>query len=541
VTGWLGLALTAVLSMTVNAASPPPPGSLPEIELPEYIISGVERATNLGGVRLPSEAKATVETPEPQPAGRPALLMGAAWTPPLRPNLTTEPGKGRWNAGLSAGSFRHVGVNAGAAADVAQAPFGVDIAYDRPPRRIKAGQVQEATVAGAAALNLGKSVWLSPDLGFGWDEYQLAAGSVKDWRRQGNFRFGASITPINTEFGGLTGGVYVDRWALTDEVQGAYLKGEVSHFTSMKGGWLETILGYTAEPTSGTGSDLRLLKLGTQYRYRLAANLLGWGGVKLYSGASAEGDRAHGVMVNAGVEYRTPKDAVISLQFCPDAEILPLRNWTREFPTLPTNYRGYLVSDQYRIRLRVRMAEDTPWSTGFTLETFNRDWSIPHGSRQVNIVVIRTGWKLPGLGDESAVQVWAMGVSDENGITAFGYPTLWCSSFVGSADETPYLPPWSLGLMGRFDIGATTINSDITWQEGTPDSFIEDYEPPSRLVWNASLKRDLGGSWEAGLELDNILNRRYYDIPRYDKPPLAVSFSLKYCGDWKVVPWRAFY
>lgn len=241
-------------------------------------------------------------------------------------------------------------------------------------------------------------------------------------------------------------------------------------------------------------------------------------------------------MVNAGVEYRTPKDAVISLQFCPDAEILPMRNWIREFPTLSTNYRGYLVSDQYRVRLEVRMAEDTPWSSGFILETSVRDWAIPHESREVNIVVIRTGWKLPGLGDESAVQVWAMGVSDENGITAFGYPTLWRSSFVGSADETPYLPPWSLGLMGRFDIGATTINSDITWQEGTPDSFIEDYEPPSRLVWNASATRVVGRGWEVGVELDNILNRRYYDIPGYDKPPLAISFSLNYRGDWKVVP-----
>ena len=475
---------------------------------------------------MPSESRAEAIPPEPLPAGRPALLSGRAWTPPLRPSLT-QPGAESeliWSGGGYLGAFKAVGVHAGAAAERAPLPFGAEAGYEHPARRIKAGRTQRAVWNGASAFNVGKSVWLSPALGFQWDEVRLPEWMDQTWFSLHSYSLGISATPITVGRGCLSGGVYLDRWRLVDDNQGAYWRGRLDHSRAWKGGWLESSVDYTAEPTSGISTDLRLLKLGTNYRHRLRPNLYGWGGVKFYNGMDAGGDAARGGLLIAGMEFKVPTGAVISLESCPDARILPSRDWLKEFPNWLPWQPGFLLVDDYHFRLSLNMAEGSPWSSGFTLETLRRDLSIPRESRELNMVEIHTGVPLPGLGDEGGWQVWALGADD--GYAAYAGPVpAWAPSLTGRWEESPYLPRWSLGLIGMGSVAPYSFGSDITWQEGTSESF---YVPFSRVIWNAWMKRDVGRGWQAGLELDNLLNRRYYDIAEYDKPPLSVSFNLNY-------------
>jgi hypothetical protein len=184
---------------------------LPPIELPEYIIAGVEQATRITGARIPVGVSARIGVPAESPVSRPKLLTASVWTPPQQPALLLPLGEGSWRSYLGGSGFGKGEAGIELARARSSVSYGAAMGVLKPPNRSGAGAGLDRGIRGLIYGRVGRAGVLAPEIGFGRSSFtlnQAMGGGKRDWT---DAYLGFGFSPLSTGAGLLTAGSCLDR------------------------------------------------------------------------------------------------------------------------------------------------------------------------------------------------------------------------------------------------------------------------------------------------------------------------------------------
>jgi len=514
---------------------------LPPIELPEYIIAGVEQATRITGARIPVGVSARIGVPAESPVSRPKLLTASVWTPPQQPALLLPLGEGSWRSYLGGGGFGKGEAGIELARARSSVSYGAAMGVLKPPNRSGAGAGLDRGIRGLIYGRVGRAGVLAPEIGFGRSSFtlnQAMGGGKRDWT---DAYLGFGFSPLSTGAGLLTAGSCLDRWSLsgTGKIVAMRYQLDARHSLPLGSGCLESSVDAVAEPTEQGDDKLGLLQVVTMYRLRHhSINYLA--GFRLYTGAAAVGTPRRGATPVLGLEWRLAGESTVSLVGDPEPNLLSLRSLFRSAPMISDSSRGSILEEtghlrmgfttllSRRIRINLNLSHRSVRHYPFAVPTSVGDWEIEYRRLNLTGAEVQVDYAFDGgagIGLNANVRKAETKPPDGLAITSLG-------------DRAPQFSFASSALEGSVPAGRWMLASELQWESRAPVDFAGDWERPSRVVWNASVNRRLGSGWEFILGMNNILNSSYYDYPGFDQPPFTVSLKLEYHGGWSSPPWK---
>lgn len=298
----LSILLSLVLSARIAISAQP---SLPPIQMPEYVISGVEKATLTTGDRIPSRISAVESIPEMASQPRPEFGIPAGMTGPespvvLRPfargGLRAKATLGLPTSGSLDGLFVRESFPDGnyLRLDGEFGPFRSFRTLDHEISPV--GDVQRWELTGGLTREIGAETTIQPEADFRTRTlnrlfYQAADYNTRT-RRLSDLSLSLAMTPVRTGYGVLTG-----------RFQFAYssLSGDGSRnasYDQLRLGWqryvgsgiLEASLDGQAEAVSGDAQGHTFYALSSSYQWMVRSDVLLKIGLIGYGGHTSQWD-----------------------------------------------------------------------------------------------------------------------------------------------------------------------------------------------------------------------------------------------------------
>ncbi len=518
-----------VIFLTGWWMSPAEGAELPQIELPEYIIAGIERAARLEGRRLATEATADIAVPDLRAAERPGLAAGRIWMPPSRPSLQFEPGRGCWRARLTGGGFQLFGAGvemSGRRGEVSLAGRG---RFEHSPQRTEAGSGWQVGMDVTAARRAWGQMALAPHAGFSRTTFKLNTDSSEEDRSWSDLRLGLNAAPIYTPLGRLSSRLAYGWWDMSEggELDGSLVEFGLEQSAGVRDGTVEAALSLASGPVSDGEGDLGLAGFKAAYTCRPVPEINLRAGGYIYIGRSAEDHRREGGGLHFGIEHLPSFGGVATLAWRPQAELVFLRSLMKYWPMVQTSARGRIVEDVARLSLgyRRQLADRLNGRLDFGWrESRHVPFPVPDSAtvriESRRLRTLRTSAELEfTFGTGTTVALYA---STERARTDGN----------GSGDRAPQRPPATVGMKGGINLVGCRFESDLVWTSETPIDFDGNTERPARVVWNISSSRNVRRGLVLTAGMDNLLDEHYYDIPGYDAPPMTFYLRLKMGGVW---------
>lgn len=539
--------LYKVLSASVLVAGLASAEELPVIQLPEYIISGVEKATQPGGDRIATQASARIQIVSDGDTARPAFPAATVWTPPCGPALRNSPGPGGWSAEVGAGGFGlgEAAVSAAWRRDLWTLRAGGDLVS--PPRRAEAGTVVKAETWVDAVSRLGVNGLISSTMSLNRQEFRLHEGSAFRNRSLTDAEFSLATTPQPVGWGDLAGLFDFNHWKLNElrDITGSVPTLQLVHAAAGRGR-VESKLFAGGELTSVEPAKLRLVSLNIRYRYPVGAKSVLWGGTLLFHGSDTDRSRRRGAYPEVGWQWRWKPSAETWVQYAPQTVMITGLEHLKTYPMVEDTLLG-------------AVREDIGAAVAGARYYFHRGYAEVkverHNFRHQPFVVPDSAWPADGTARLRQVnrrtRIWAIDASagyalaDGSGIGAF---VTWQRAQTSNQDDpsapeplrgdrAPGMPEWQAGVKTAVTKWKFLAESDLLWTDRTPIDFNGDPARggrmrPARIVWNVSLGRSIHGGWSVRGRVDNLLNQRYYDFPAYEEPLSTVSVAVLWQGTW---------
>ena len=503
---------------------------LPRIELPAYIISGVEKATTLSGTRLPTTVESSLSIPGSVNSTRPKLTSIPVWQPPSKPSIIVKPAPGYLRASIRGGAFRLFGLNG----CLIHAEQGVTqrgtIAYLQTPHRIAAGFQSGWRVQFDEVRYLGENITIQPRINFTHREYTLLANSSDYKSIRSDLALNLFVQSFQTGIGSFDGRLFLSgmNYSSEQDLRGFHGQLDGLHCMALGGGFLESGIFYSSESIDEDNDRLQLARLSVKYRMQPRERIVVSFGGSTYLGNDINGVSVQGARPHLEIESGLPFDGTVSLKYNPLSRLTSSKEVLFRSPVLDSEARGYISEEIDRLSLdyNYNIASSLVTDVGFSVGGFLTD------ARHIIFAVPDSA----GKWYPSARRLSSRGLeldcyyNDVFGVLIDLYMKYEKAQTDGleTGDQAPLIPKTSVTVSTAFPMSLFTLRNDLEWSGESPVDFEGELHRPDRFIWNASVDREFnrGIGMEVGVE--NMLNVEYYDYPRYDMPPLTVYIGFYY-------------
>ncbi|NQT34958.1 TonB-dependent receptor [bacterium] len=508
---------------------------LPRIELPAYIISGVEKATTLRGTRLPTTVESSLSIPGSVNSIRPKLTSIPVWQPPSKPSLIVKPVPGYWRADTRGGAFRLFGLNG----SLINAEQGVSrrgtIAYLQPPHRIAAGFQSGWRIQYDEVRYLGENTAIQPRISFTRREYTLLVDTSDYKSIRSDLALNLLVQSFHTSIGSFTGRLHLSgmNYSSKQDLSGFHGQLDGLHCIALGEGFLESGIFYGSESIDTDDDRLQLARLSIKYRMQPRERIVVSVGGSAYLGNDISGVSVQGVRPQLEIESGLPFDGTVSLKYNPLSRLVSYRDELSRSPVLDSEARGYISEEIDRLSLdyNYNIASSLVTDVGFSIGGFLTD------ARHIIFAVPDSA----GKWYPSARRLSSRGLeldcyyNDVSGVSVnlhMKYEEAQTDGFE-TGDQAPQIPKTSVTVSTAFPMSLFTLRNGLEWSGESPVDFEGEGYRPDRLIWNASVDHEFNRGIGVEVGVENILNVEYYDYPRYDMPPLTVYIGFYFGNNWR--------
>jgi len=494
-----------------------PEEELPTIELPEFVISGVERATLIRGNRLAmADNLPEIIMPGPFNRIRPDITSPSIDIVPMRPKIIPVTNDLYYCIAAYGGGFGSFGAQFGLGWRWGKNILSTEGLYDRPPRRTAAGDKQR--MSGSVSINRHiKRESILDLIAKVEDRTYLLNENTDQERSWQDFSLNTSITPIHSSIGQFSGRLYVNRWFLNGN---DFLISDVNiaHYIRHSKGHFETIMNWTSEKTY-PNRDVSLLSGKIEY-YRPASSI-DWikVGLNLYIGNPPLTNKLTGVRPHISVTYRPVPDGTAYLKFSPEPHFVSSRSLIDRFPMVCSDLRTIVIEDDIRLimgydhyltdRLLFKVSAQYVNSDYLFLSSRDREpFMYQILVRDFYSVSARFSAGYEFYPDANVEVFTSIERAD-----------------VDNFDKALMITPQSAGIKGNITLNRWWLSGDISWFDLTPVPY---KNRPAHFESNISIGYRIRQNLKLSLEGYNLLNERYFILPGYDVVPLTVMLKVAY-------------
>jgi hypothetical protein len=281
-------------------------------------------------------------------------------------------------------------------------------------------------------------------------------------------------------------------------------------------------------------NSLSKTRLGIVYSQILRPDMRVWGGLVLYKGNTPIDESRHAVFPGAGFEYQPEFGGTFDLAWKPDVDFVSLNELYHRYYMLSENARGSVVENTANLKLGYHREIDPTLKAGISLGYRNdRHQPFPAYIVSSSVDIPDEGWTIITRTNKS----WECDIEAEKNLpwnidlmTDLTFRHSRTNGF-GFGDHASFIPPVEAKVSTLVPIWKVQILNDIAWISRTPINFSGDLERPAYAKWDISGAYWLSRNIKTTLGVDNLLNQYYYDIPRYDAPPLTVYLQVQFRGN----------
>ena len=533
-----------ILTLTASAA---PRDNLPEIDLPDFVISGVEQATLVRGDRLSYNALSPeITTPDILISSRPEMSTHSVNIVQSRPEVAINPDRSYKYADVYAGNIFGGGTKFGLGTSWKQTIVSGSGWYNSPPRLFEFGESSNIGAHIGVNIKFFSNVILNLSSKYSSTQFHLPeplllGGPDNDWR---DIILSGNLTPLLTTLGSFSGRYKFNHWSLNqfDDNDGNDLSANQSAFSltheiyAFKGQF-ETTFDGLFEPLEQNSKNLTLLKGKISFGWwepndsRLRIGF----GLNVYSGNSTDTDEVSGVQPQLKVMWNTIFDGLVFLRWNPNAYGHSLRTIMNDFPML-SNYEGSSIAvDKAKVEVGYEMRIFNSTNIGFQT-TYSNTENYP-----IIDPIRNERFPLKYVQIESI----SLNLDIEYDITGIGEIVFFASfermdckypvshTFVNDELQGPFfyliepviMKPFIVGLTGNGRWQKWQLSSDLSWHYSTRTVYESLTPIRSHLDWDLAVGYNLQDNIRVSIVGLNILSNDFAIFEYHKVTPFTLMLK----------------
>lgn len=493
---------------------------LPQIELPEYVITGIEKAIRISGDKLPVKSvPRSISLRQLQPTNRPELIATGIMQAPTRPDISTVLNEGRLNASITGGQFTMFGGSVDHAKVLESWTLTAESAYDHHPNRTTPGMSSAYSAGISGTTYITEKNGISTHLSFDRSGFNLNDGLSDKSGYISDFQFSATTAPARLFSGRFAAYVSYDKLKIDQYVtkDSDLLALNLNYSTKLASGWLES----RASVSYDSYSDLSLVTLSSGYNQPI---WLGW--MARISGTLAAAQNSiPGDLTNGYIGFALEHPSLFG------GKVTLLRDSGVEM-----HYMKALMNRWYMVESASTVSETT---SNLTLH-YERDitdrltgnMSVASiTKRHEPFPVLSSGsWNLEPRRIGTLLSTARLDYELAYSLTALAYAINDQSESHGISPGTKAVqrPEWRVGSELRYRWQKWSLNNKLEWQSSTAIDFVGLNKTPERLTDNLAVSRSFNDKIELQLGVDNLFNSSFYEFTGYDYNPLTVYLKINY-------------
>ncbi len=548
---WLGVSLGAQVD-----------ADLPEIEMQEYVISGVEQATRIYGTRIPlGEWTPVIKIPGSPEQTRPDLQASSISIIPVRPELVADRTLHNFSGGAFGGNFGAFGAGVNGCYDfnnggfVHNAQLNFSAGYVDYPRRLEPGEATRLNANVSAASFISGRTQIAAGAGYRSQEFILN-DTLRSRRTLDALTANFGLSALNLFQGNFNALIDYGAWSVDKvnaavnggAVEGLSLAAQMKYDYFLSKGMIQSRFGFfseTLEEFTDAKSifDLRFYYLRLVYYKKLMHKMNLGVGVDASAGEHYADDGMRSINPYVVFRWGAVPNGAFDFTIDPHSKPVTLRElfsrWTMldEPPqnvlpqeSEPTKWFLNPIIEETPIRMsasyRHSIANSFEASVkGTYRESEQYPYLVPFDSQGL-------GWTLGLASLTSAKGELSVRYRHERFVEAVAYAAIENAQLeeAGESYEAPLIPPISAGIRGGGERGRWTAEFDAAYYAETPYAIGMAEERPAHFEVDFSAGYKIAPEWTISVEGYNLLNESYDFLPGYDANPLTVMVRLKY-GD----------
>lgn len=499
---------------------------LPQIELPEYVISGIERATRIAADRLETGQSTEIIPARFPDLVRPSLMAASAWLPPSRPEFTLTRMADNIKTSVAGGSFGKAGLSINFVRHLSGALLIGDGFIRNHANRIGIGEKWEWRSGGTALIALGKVGVISSRLGFAQNAFDVKVGSDTKTRQWSDFTITVLSNELHTPVGRVAEQIRFDSWQRTGfgDLAGSTYDIHLVHNIPVNTGWLETKVWVAGESIAGDKHQLGLASAQLRYGRRYNSNVHIWLGMLAFAGSSVGGESRGRGVVHLGMDFKPGFDGLFRLFWHPAPVFQPVSHLTNKWKPLHYVSRGAVteplgrLSAQYQrdLRKNLDVKLQVNWMSA-------RHVPFPVVDTDQSLIVVTRKLTRYGFGGRMK---WS--VTPKLSMSIAGERVISSTSGSASGDAAPQQPETRVTFAEELKLFGWDYNLNVEWSDETPINFTGEAKSPDRILMNAAAQKEIVPNSIISIGFENILNVRYWDFPGYDEPPFTVHVMFSH-------------
>jgi hypothetical protein len=536
--------LLALLSTTTIASTVAGEENLPLIKLPEYVISGVEQATAIPGVKIQPELSVVISLPTSQSSDRPLLQSPTGRTLIENPNLFRPVGGGSTKVEASLGSFRDAQVEAVTCTEWQESGYSLQGAAGQKSRRTTTGAGASYGLKGDVVRWFGSDVLIYPALKFDANMFhRYTESSVSPViplssteHTQSEIGLGVSVTPVSVADGTLGGAFEFQHLRLDSkrDITASLDRLYLQHSTALKSGSLTNRLGIDVEVVSIDNEGTALYALESTYAQKISSSFLVRGGGILHfgkafgnprAGAAPSRESRSGLALQAGLSFMPEFGGVIDVDYQPGAALVSTLDLHRSWGMLDSSARGKVI--QRPFRLTASYARPLPGMARIEISTsyfkeLHRPYLYPAAGGYYTIAGATSSTF------ETAISLSSPLTERFDGTLSAVIRDV---SVKGGLARPLFVHPGEFGVVLFSQWAGYDLESRLNYLVGAPDQPTGAGYSPDLLEWSSACRWRINRDFRGWVELQNILNQRSWEVPHYDVTPLSLHVGITWSMD----------
>ena len=514
----LALALTACL--TVAAAEP-----LPQIEMPEVVISGVERATVIRAERLPTSLSSPEFAAFPGFSNeRPAIQAQSVEIIPSRPLPTDIPRFAFIGGRLGGGNLAALNGRLEAGVPFHALSLGLHTQFDKLPRRIDAGALHTSRWEFDATHDMPLQSRAFYKLGYSEDGFRLVdvLGDLQ-WK---DFYGGVNMSPAISPVGVFAGNFGFDVWDANVPGQrgGSEWQGSLNHRVNLRLVELESRLSCQYEAWDTDIDQLGVIGFSSLADFQALESVEIRAGLAGYSGYTTRFGHQTGIDPRVETNWNLSRIERVSMEWMPGYEVFPTREIVHNYPMIVHNTGGSIAEDFARLQLTyLRRVGDTGQLTARLRYHDSPHYPLPSKEESIGwaLETTRLRWFQTKLGfSRQLLQDWSA-----SACLGFNSAKAWNPNL---KQDAPQIEPWFAEATLLNDGQRLDAALRLKWRDGAAVGLLDDRTFPAHWESEVWAAYELGHSFSAFAQVSNLLNDSWWLIPGYDAPPFAALIGLGY-------------
>ncbi len=511
---------------------------LPVIEMPKYVITGIEQATTLSGKKIPTESSSHFLLPDFNREVRPVIPLDILDTPSEKPILFRLVGGGYTEVGASSGGFGKATGRLASVYEGSLTGYSVNLGMDRYPMRTSSGPKLDGFVNASGLRWIGQEATFTPEIKSSFGSFVRNGSLGNETNNQFALGLQAGTTPFGLFAGRLTGKFLFDLTILDNHrnILASHDLLTLGFSREIWQGWLESRLDFEVEAVSVDKGSHSLYSIESIYCRRLGEKLLWRAGLIAYTGkviptpvlvAPGTPESRSGAGLIAGITWKAASGSAIDFDYLPKPHFETFGSTFSQMMALDSTARGVTVEVPFNLRLRVshilNKTARLRFSYALSDERHRSFWMMNStgnwrtSSRKAHIAISRLDLEL-----EPHQNVL---------VTLFGVLTKASSSGSGVGANAPFISPAEVGSDVVIYLGKVAINNNLVWKRGSLIFYNGASRSSDLMDWNASAHWSVRPGLTGRVGIDNLLDRDQWKIPSYQLPPLTVWAGIEWRGN----------